>query len=50
MLTKLENWNHFTENILKEGRIVHSKPELVLFYYFLVRRGRGGYCNEKNRG
>eukprot|EP00825_Cyclidium_porcatum_P039634 TRINITY_DN4852_c0_g1_i1.p1 TRINITY_DN4852_c0_g1~~TRINITY_DN4852_c0_g1_i1.p1 ORF type:complete len:497 (+),score=131.93 TRINITY_DN4852_c0_g1_i1:147-1637(+) len=28
-LSKLENWMHFTENILNEGRLVHMKPETI---------------------
>lgn len=26
-LTKIENWVHHTENILKEGRVTHFKPD-----------------------
>lgn len=28
-LAKLDNWVHYTENILNEGRIVHMKPETI---------------------
>jgi len=32
-LCSLEGWVHVSENILKEGRVIHMKPELVFEIY-----------------